>query len=118
MGVLGLLNLHLVALFHLAVNLLTELCKFVLQSSVRKGLTERFYFFPIQFSPPLHGARMGPGCARSCVRLHPGVVVAMRAAEAGRERLEMKALLSCSQWASGAWLAASAPCSTEWPHSK
>lgn len=45
MGVLGLLNLHRVALFHLAVNLLTELSKFVLQSSVREGLTESSVFF-------------------------------------------------------------------------
>lgn len=72
MGVFGLLNLHLVALFHLAVNLLTELGRFVLQSSVRKGLTEiLFLLFSHSVSPPLHCARKSAGS--TCVMPCPGV---------------------------------------------
>ena len=88
MGVFGLLNLHLVVLFHLAVNLLTELCKFVLQSSVRKGLTEILFLLFIFFFLP-HDADVCPGYTHSCVRLHPGVTL-----EAGAERKGLRRSLA------------------------
>lgn len=122
MGVFGLLNLHLVALFHLAVNLLTELCKFVLQSRVRRGLTEICIFFLSSYSvfcnPP-------PPCACQLSRRTHSCVSTVSWGECGLgckrpagKDVRRESWLSCSQEASMARLAASALCSPGLWHSR